>query len=392
MSAAASLLIVDDNEDNRYTLTRRLNREGYDNLTTANNGREALDLLKSKSIDLVLLDIMMPDMNGYEVLEQMMASAELRNIPVIMISALSEIDSVIRCIELGAEDYLSKPFNPTLLRARVGATLEKKRLRDEVQASLARLEDEMDSARKLQFGMLPRIFPACTPEHPVEVYAAMEPAREVGGDLYDCFYASEHLFCFLVGDVSGKGASAAMFMARTRSLVRMAIDLIRKPGSETVAPARIAAAVNRELCQNNDDRMFVTVFVGLLDTSTGVLAYTNAGHPAPHILRASGEIEQIVSKSEMPLGVRRNTEYHNETIALQPGDAVFVVSDGVVEAMNANGALYTLDRLNADLRGVSEVGATGLVQKVVENVNAFTGAAPKADDVTALALRWRPTR
>ena len=125
MSAAAALLIVDDNEDNRYTLTRRLNREGYDNLTTANNGRKALDLLQSKPFDLVLLDIMMPDLNGYEVLEQMKISAELRNIPVIMISALSEIDSVIRCIELGAEDYLPKPFNPTLLRARVGATLEK---------------------------------------------------------------------------------------------------------------------------------------------------------------------------------------------------------------------------------------------------------------------------
>ncbi len=149
VSRTAALLIVDDNEDNRYTLTRRLNREGYDNLTTANHGREALELLHSKPFDLVLLDIMMPELNGYEVLEQMKVSAELRNVPVIMISALSEIDSVIRCIELGAEDYLPKPFNPTLLRARVGATLEKKRLRDEVRTSLARLEDEMDSARKI---------------------------------------------------------------------------------------------------------------------------------------------------------------------------------------------------------------------------------------------------
>ncbi len=270
--------------------------------------------------------------------------------------------------------------------------MEKKRLRDEVRASLARLEMEMDSARKLQFGMLPRTFPACTQSALSRCTPLMEPAREVGGDLYDCFYASDHLFCFLVGDVSGKGASAAMFMARTRSLVRMAIDLIRQSGSETIAPARIAAAVNRELCQNNDDRMFVTVFVGLLDTSTGVLAYTNAGHPAPHVLHASGEVEQVISKSEMPLGVRGNTEYHNETIALRPGDAMFVVSDGVVEAMNVDGALYTLDRLDADLRGVSGVGTTELVRKVLENVNAFTGSAPKADDVTALALRWRPAK
>jgi phosphoserine phosphatase RsbU/P len=390
VSDAAALLVVDDNEDNRYTLTRRLSREGYTNLTTANNGREALDLLQSKPFDLVLLDIMMPDLNGYEVLEQMKVSPKLQNVPVIMISATGEIESVIRCIELGAEDFLPKPFNPTLLRARVGATLEKKRLRDEVRASLARLEYEMDEARRLQLGMLPRVFPICTPEQPVEVYALMEPAREVGGDLYDCFYASDHLFCFLVGDVSGKGASAAMFMARTRSLMRMALELSRQTGAEQMTPARVAEAVNRELCQNNDDRMFVTVFLGLLDTTTGVLAYTNAGHPVPHVLRASGETAQMVCKPEMPLGVRGKIEYQTSTIVLRPGDAVFVISDGIVEAMNVDGELYSLERLNADLCGAAGIGAAELVRKVTENVNAFTGSAPKADDVTALALRWRP--
>jgi sigma-B regulation protein RsbU (phosphoserine phosphatase) len=223
--SSAALLVVDDNEDNRFTLTERLAREGYANVTTANNGREALELLRSRPFDLVLLDIMMPDINGYEVLEQMKAGGQLHNIPVIMISALTDLDSVIRCIELGAVDYLPKPFNPTLLRARVGASLEKKRLRDEVRASLARLAEELDAARRLQLGMLPRVFPAHTAEQPVEVHAFIEPAREVGGDLYDCFYAAERLFCFMVGDVSGKGAPAAMFMARTRSLVRMGLEL-----------------------------------------------------------------------------------------------------------------------------------------------------------------------
>jgi len=392
-SAAASgpaLLVVDDNEDNRYTLTRRLNKEGYRNLSTANDGRAALDLLNAQPFDLVLLDIMMPELNGYEVLEQMKASPRLRDVPVIMISALSEMDSVIRCIELGAEDYLSKPFNPTLLRARVGATLEKKRLRDEVRASLARLEEELDAARKMQLGMLPRLFPACTAGQPVEVFALMEPAREVGGDLYDCFYAAEHLFCFLVGDVSGKGAPAAMFMARTRSLVRLAIELSLKMGVEPLLPAQIAEAVNRELCQNNDDRMFVTLFLGLLDTRTGLLACTNAGHPLPHLLRASGDIGLLDCKPEIPLGVRGKTSYRSVTVPIGPGDAVFVVSDGVVEAMNAAGELYTLERLNDDLSGAAATSAEELVRKVADNVNAFTGAAQKADDVTALAMRWRP--
>jgi adenylate cyclase len=137
--AESALLVVDDNEDNRYTLTRRLSREGYTNLTTAADGFEALGLLQERSIDLVLLDIMMPRMNGYEVFEHVKSDPRLRHIPVIMISAVDDFESVIRCIELGAEDYLSKPFNPTLLRTRVGASLERKRLHDQVRAQAADL-------------------------------------------------------------------------------------------------------------------------------------------------------------------------------------------------------------------------------------------------------------
>jgi signal transduction histidine kinase/DNA-binding response OmpR family regulator len=137
-SEDAALLIVDDIEDNRFALSRRLARQGYLNVTTAVDGRQALELLKAKPFDLVLLDIMMPHVNGYEVLAQMKADESLRHIPVIMISAVDEIDSVVRCVELGAEDYLAKPFNPTLLRARVGACLERKRLHDKLRESLQR--------------------------------------------------------------------------------------------------------------------------------------------------------------------------------------------------------------------------------------------------------------
>jgi class 3 adenylate cyclase/AmiR/NasT family two-component response regulator len=137
-----ALLVVDDNEDNRYTLSLQLNAQGYHNIAIATNGREALTVLHSKPFDLVLLDIMMPDLNGYEVLERMRSSPELRNIPVIVISAIGEIDSVVRCIELGAEDYLPKPFEPTLLRARVYASLERKRLHDQVVAQAAELASQ----------------------------------------------------------------------------------------------------------------------------------------------------------------------------------------------------------------------------------------------------------
>jgi adenylate cyclase len=141
VNLAAALLVVDDDEGNRYTLARRLKHEGYTNLTMAHDGRQALELLRSQRFDLVLLDIMMPELNGYQVLEHLKASPELRHVPVIMISAIDEMASVVRCIELGAEDYLPKPFDATLLRARVGASLEKKALRDEVRSKAAELAE-----------------------------------------------------------------------------------------------------------------------------------------------------------------------------------------------------------------------------------------------------------
>jgi len=156
----SALLVVDDNEDNRYTLTQRLKRQGYANVATAQDGREALDLLRKRPFDLVLLDIMMPELNGYQVLAELKADDQLRHIPVIMISAVSELDSVIRCIELGADDYLPKPFNPTLLRARVGACLEKKRLHDELAEWTRTLEQRVQEkvAEVERLGRLKRFF------------------------------------------------------------------------------------------------------------------------------------------------------------------------------------------------------------------------------------------
>ena len=149
------ILVVDDNEDNRYTLARRLRREGWSDLTMAENGREALRMLAEERFDLVLLDIMMPDVNGYEVLENIKADPATRDIPVLMISALSEFESVIRCIELGADDYLPKPFNPVLLRARIGACLEKKRFHDQELSYIAEIDLQRRRAEELLRVVLP---------------------------------------------------------------------------------------------------------------------------------------------------------------------------------------------------------------------------------------------
>ena len=385
------ILVVDDNASNRDLLSRRLQRQGHIVLQ-AEDGARALALVEKEAIDLILLDLMMPGISGYDVLMRLKREPRHCDIPTIIISALSEFDSVVRCIEAGADDYLAKPFNPTLLRARVGASLEKKRLRDQLKASLERLEQELDAARALQIGMLPRTFPVWSPEQPVKVHALMEPAREVGGDLYDCFYAAEGAFCFLVGDVSGKGAPAAMFMARTSSLMRMASELRQRTEFDELSPARIADAVSRELCQNNEERMFVTMFLGILDTRTGMLSYINAGHPTPHLLRASGVVEQVDGIPEVPLAVRLGKVYQDRTVILQPGDAIFVYSDGVIEAINAAQEFYGNDRLESDLRVASNVTPEEIVRAVKLHVDAFTGEAAKADDVTILALRWQPAR
>jgi adenylate cyclase len=149
-----SVLVVDDNEVNRDLLARRLQRQGHV-VTAAVDGCQALELMRSAPFDLVLLDIMMPQMNGYEVLEHLKADEKLRHIPVIMISAVDDIDSIVRCIELGAEDYLSKPFNPVLLKARISACLEKKRLRDQEQAYLQKLAEEQEKSERLLLNILP---------------------------------------------------------------------------------------------------------------------------------------------------------------------------------------------------------------------------------------------
>jgi sigma-B regulation protein RsbU (phosphoserine phosphatase) len=255
---------------------------------------------------------------------------------------------------------------------------------------MERLARELDSARALQLAMLPRQFPACSPSHPVAVHAVMEPAREVGGDLYDCFYAGEHTFCFLVGDVSGKGAAAAMFMARARSLVRITVDLWREWRTDDIDPGALLDAVNRELCHNNDNRMFVTMFLGLIDTRSGLVSFVNAGHPPPHLVSTTGETKQVGSKPAMPLGVRPQTRFETGTLRVRPGDALFVCSDGVFEALNDKGDLFSIERLGQLLRETSAAEPLEMVRLITDAVDAFTGASPRTDDVTALALRWRP--
>ena len=385
--AGPLILVVDDNDDNRYTLTLYLELEGYSRIEVAQDGEQAIEQLKAKSFDLVLLDVMMPKIDGYQVLAWVAAQPQLRDLPIIMISALNEIDSVVRCVALGAVDYLLKPFNPVLLKARLGATLEKKRLRDEVNDHLARLRAELDAARKLQLAMVPQAFPAPSADFPVDLFAMMEPAREVGGDLYDFFSTADGRLCFLIGDVSGKGMPAALFMARTKSLIRIATELMRAPDGGPPGAADIIGRVNRELSQNNPDMMFVTMFFALLTPASGELEFCNAGHNPPYRLDG-GELAAVEQPRGIILGVRANAAHPAGRLRLVPGETVYLFTDGVTEATDSANEQFSEQRLETVLRQVGGKSSAAIIEAVAADLRSFVGAAEPFDDVTMLAMRW----
>lgn len=380
------ILVVDDNDDNRYTLTLHLDLEGYTNVEAAHDGEEAIARLEAGSFDLLLLDVMMPKVDGYQVLTWLKNHERLRDLPVIMISALAEMNSVVRCIELGAVDYLLKPFNPVLLKARLGATLEKKRLRDEIDAHLARLREELDAARRLQMGMVPQSFPVPSAQLPIDLYASMEPAREVGGDLYDFFVTEDGMLCFLIGDVSGKGMPAALFMARAKSLIRITTELMRSRHGASAKPSEIITRVNRELCQDNGDLMFVTLFFAMLAPATGELSFCNAGHNAPYRLDGNS-LAAIDGAKGIILGVKPDAVYETGRLSLAAGEMVYLFTDGVTEASNAVDELFGEGRLEAALRGAADRASAKIISSVAEAVKSFVGTALPSDDITMIAVR-----
>jgi phosphoserine phosphatase RsbU/P len=388
-SAASRLLVVDDVADNRDLLVRRLQRLGYREVEMAADGYEALEKNRAKPFDAMLLDVMMPRMSGVEVLEALRGENRLEVTPVIMISAATELDTVVRCLELGAEDYLTKPFNPVLLRARLGSVLEKRALRAEVRRQLAVIEAELADARRQQLSMVPDEFPSGLGAIGVDVHATLRPARQIGGDLYDCFQIGEDRLCIAVGDVSGKGTPAALFMARARSLLRAATLQAHALTGQAPSPAAIAAVMNAELCKNNPICMFVTLFAGQLDLRDGTLTYVCAGHVRPFLLRHDGSATELACRADRPLGLFEQAPFHDGVLHLAPGEAMVVISDGVPDMENAAGERFSVAQVRDVLETMQALPAEAITTGLVERAFDFAAGAPQADDVTVLTLRLR---
>ncbi|HEV7250369.1 MAG TPA: SpoIIE family protein phosphatase [Shinella sp.] len=380
----ARILIVDDIEDNRDVLARRLRRLGLVNTVQAGDGLEALEKVRAEPFDLVLLDVMMPRMNGIDALQALNDEGWLKTLSVVMISAASEIETVVRCIELGAEDYLPKPFNPALLAARVGAVLEKKFLRDINQRQLERLERELAEAWLCQQSMLPTTFPVDPAQ--LDIFASIDPALEIGGDLYDVFEVTPGLIALAIGDVAGKGASAALFMARTRSLLRAGTLQFHAISGRVPRPSEIVALINDELGKNNPNSRFVTLFYALLEVATGRLTYCNAGHVYP-IWTSGTTVAEVATTPDPALGVIDALDFHDHELVLAVGDRLFLTSDGLSDMQNAEQEQFGTENILAEIAARPDAPATDLARSVLATAYAFAGGAPQFDDITVLVVK-----
>jgi sigma-B regulation protein RsbU (phosphoserine phosphatase) len=383
---ARKILVVDD-EPTNLRLMGQVLRNHYE-LAFATSGQRALGLVAADRPDLILLDIMMPEMDGYEVCRRLKSDAAARDIPVIFVTAMGETSDETRGLEVGAVDYLTKPISPPIVQARVKTHLERKRQQDELQhayriieAQKIRMQEELNVGREIQMSMVPQTFPPFPDRNEFSIYAALYPALEVGGDFYDYFFVDENRICTCIGDVSGKGVPAALFMAVTRTLIKArAMD-----GTST---ASILTRVNEELSHDNEKCMFVTVFTAILDVTTGRLTYSNAGHNPPILQKATGETMLLEGRHGPVLGASSGLAYKEGAIQLGKGDLLFMYTDGITEATSPEKTLYGETRLLELVGSGKHINVEAMVQHAIESVKSFENGANQFDDITALALQY----
>ncbi|MGD2181958.1 PP2C family protein-serine/threonine phosphatase [Lusitaniella coriacea] len=405
-SQPGHILVVDDKETNRDLISRQLRDRGY-NSTTVSSGKEALQVIGTGQFDLILLDVIMPDMNGYQVLKWLRES-QWQHIPVIMISAFDEVDSAIKCIEMGAEDYLTKPFNPVLLRARIDACLEKKRLRDrEVQylAQLAqanqeittlnqrlkaenlRLSAELEVTRQLQQMILPKDG-ELKEISGLEIAGYMQPADEVGGDYYDVLprvLPQAALGVRIgIGDVTGHGLKSGVLMLMVQTAIRTLTEI-----NET-NPIKFFDILNRTI-YNNIERTNLNrhLTLSILDYQDGILELCGQ-HEKVIVVRSSGELEQIDTVDlGFPIGLDLDiAEFVKvKKIPLNPGDIVVLYTDGLTEAENSHEIEYGLERLCQSVSSNRNLPPEEIKQSIVRDLENHLGEEKPFDDVTFLILK-----
>jgi len=243
-----------------------------------------------------------------------------------------------------------------------------------------RLEEGLKLAHDIQMSMLPKTFPPFPERRDLDIFAAITPAKKVGGDFYDFFFLDENRLCFAIGDVSGKGVPAALFMAVTKTLFKAIAGRVQNPGE-------ILSTVNREICRDNDSQMFTTLFCGILDTRTGEIRYSNGGHNPPYHLSRAG-VQQVPKTGGRVLGLLEETTYAGSRLVLGPGETLLLYTDGVTEALDPAEQFFSERRLESILTQINFASAREQIEYLTREITLFAAGAEQADDITTLALRF----
>ena len=265
----------------------------------------------------------------------------------------------------------------------IGRLRRNARTLQETTAAQERIESELRVARDIQMSTMPKIFPPFPDRKDFGIHATIKPALEVGGDFFNFELVKDDRLFFVIGDVSGKGVHAALFMAVANTLIQTA-------ARAGLTPDEVLGVANRQLSHDNDTCMFVTVFCGVVDLRKGCVTFSNGGHNPPYLLSDDNGVTPMDQAAGMVLGLNPDFEYSNHTLTLRPGDALFLYTDGVTEAMDQDGQLFGESRVEGFLGRYQHADAKKIVEGTLEHVKGFTAGAPQSDDITLLALRYRP--
>lgn len=401
-----AVLVVDDTPANIQILMETL-KDDY-RIIAAVNGKRALQLAASTPPpDIILLDVMMPEMDGYEVCAKLKADAKTRDTPIIFITAMNDAQDETKGLELGAVDYITKPFSQAVVLARVKSHLELKQAREilknqnvileqrveertkevlelqktefDLRMAKEKVENELNIAAQIQKSILPSSFPAYPDRKEFELHAVMQPARYIGGDFYDFFFIDDNTLALVVADVSDKGVPAALFMMVSRTLIHsLAVD--------NPSPSVVLEKANNVMCQNNDSGMFVTVFLAFYNVSSGKLTATNGGHSASLIIDPDGASREWATTHGPALGFMEELPYKEETIDLEVGQTLFLYTDGVTEAMSQDNVLFGLGKLRDLLKRKHDFKLDRLCSDIEISLSEFQ-EGQQFDDITMLALK-----
>ncbi len=377
------ILVVDDEVDLEALVLQKFRRRIRRNelvFDFAHNGKEAMARLdEDDDIAMVISDINMPVMDGLALLKQLNETKP--NIRSVIVSAYGDMNNIRTAMNRGAFDFVTKPIDFTDLEITIDKTLKHLALVREALSNrdqLVALSHELDVARDMQASVLPRSFPA-TDRY--ETHGLMIPAKEVGGDFYDFFTLGEDKLGVAIGDVSGKGIPAALFMMACRTL-------LRSRALEGGAPDQCLGYVNDLLSEDNESCMFVTLFYGVLDTASGVFNYCNGGHNPPRVVHGDGEVAALPTTRNVALGVLPGHGFNHDSLQLQAEDALFLYTDGVTEAEGPGSEEFGEERLDRLLARIDRADCAEVTSRVLDHVREFAGENPQSDDITCVALRY----